>query len=121
MTRMRRTLIDPVLKTSARRLRRDSTVAEQKLWRALRASALGVRFRRQHAIGADIADFACVEAMLVVEVDGGQHGGKADAERDGRMRDAGWRVARYWNNDVLDNLDSVVADLARLVGEKKQR
>lgn len=62
----------------------------------------GWRFRRQHPVAEYVADFACVEAKLVIEVDGGQHSGSAsDARRDQVMRDAGWTVLRFWNNDVL--------------------
>jgi very-short-patch-repair endonuclease len=118
---MPRTLLDPLLRDSARRLRRDATEAERLLWRALRGEALGVRFRRQHPIGGAIADFACVEVHVVVEVDGGQHGGDADAERDAMMAAAGWRVLRYWNNEVIENLVGVVADIARVVAEQRPR
>jgi very-short-patch-repair endonuclease len=114
----RRTFIDPSLRDSARRLRRDATEAEQKMWRALRGSAFGVVFRRQHPIGAAIVDFACVEAKIVVEIDGGQHGGEADAARDEVMHAAGWRVLRYWNNEVMENLEGVLADIARALKER---
>ena len=50
---------------------------------------------------------------MVVEIDGGQHGGAADAERDAVIRDAGWRILRYWNNEVMENPDGVLADIAR--------
>jgi primosomal protein N' (replication factor Y) len=93
------------------------TDAERTLWRAIRDEALGVRFRRQHPIGTAIADFACVEAKLVIEVDGGQHGGVKDAARDAALQAAGWRILRYWNNEVIENCDGVVADvLAALRG-----
>jgi very-short-patch-repair endonuclease len=116
---MPRTLLDPLLRDVARRLRRDSTEAERRLWRAIRGSALGVGFRRQHPIGSAIADFACVEGRLVVGLDGGQHGGAADGERDAGMRAAGWRVLRYWNNEVIENLEGVLADIARVLAEGK--
>lgn len=93
---------------AARRLRGDPTQAERVLWRALRHDALGVRFRRQHPITPYVADFACVSARLVVEVDGGQHGGDTDAARDAAMIAAGWRVLRFWNNEVMANTDGVV-------------
>lgn len=89
------------------------TAAERLLWRALRHDALGVRFRRQHPIGRIIADFACVEARLIIEVDGGQRGGEADAARDAELRALGWRVLRYWNNEVVENTSGVVADVMR--------
>ena len=110
---MPRTLLDPLLRDAARRLRRDSTEAERILWRAIRGSALGVGFRRQHPIGSAIVDFACVEARLVIEIDGGQHGGAADAERDEALRAAGWRELRYWNSEVMENLDGVLAEITR--------
>jgi primosomal protein N' (replication factor Y) len=92
----------------ARRLRRDSTDAERALWHALRRNALGANFRRQHPIPPYIADFACVEARIVVEVDGGQHGGPRDTTRDAAMRAAGWRVLRFWNDEVLRNRAGVL-------------
>jgi very-short-patch-repair endonuclease len=118
---MLRTLRDPVLRDSARRLRRDATDAERKLWQAIRADALGVRFRRQHPVGGVITDFACLEARVIVEIDGGQHGGARDAQRDEALRADGWRVLRYWNNDVLENVGGVVADIAAVVRERAAR
>jgi primosomal protein N' (replication factor Y) len=94
--------------TSARRLRRESTDAERALWHALRRNALGAGFRRQHPIPPYFADFACVEARIVVEVDGGQHGGSQDTIRDAAMRAAGWRVLRFWNDEVLRNRAGVL-------------
>jgi very-short-patch-repair endonuclease len=118
---MPRIINDPMIRDYARKLRADATKAEKRLWRALRGETLGVRFRRQHPVGGDIADFACVELRIVVELDGGQHGGEADAARDTSMRAAGWRVLRYWNNDVMDSFDGVLADIARVVVEAKAR
>ena len=92
----------------ARRLRRDSTDAERALWHALRRNALGANFRRQHPIPPYVADFACVEARIVVEVDGGQHGGPRDTTRDAAMHAAGWRVLRFWNDEVLHNKAGVL-------------
>ena len=98
---------------NARRLRKDMPAAEQRLWARLRGRRLGdYRFRRQHTIGPYIADFACVEAMLVVELDGDQHAlGAApmrDAARDRFMEDEGWLVLRFWNNDVYGNIAGVL-------------
>lgn len=88
----------------ARQLRRDMTDAERLLWRHLRASQLGHRFRRQHPIGPYIVDFACLSAGLVIEVDGGQHFEPvSDARRDAFLRGEGFRLLRFWNNDVLQN------------------
>ena len=88
----------------ARGLRRDQTDAERKLWSMLRNRQLdGCKFRRQVAIDRYFADFACVDAKLVVELDGGQHADQAeyDAERTRALEASGWRVIRFWNHDVL--------------------
>jgi very-short-patch-repair endonuclease len=92
-------------------------MAEHRLWQALRSDALGVAFRRQHPVAPYVVDFACVSARLIVEVDGGQHGGEADAARDAALRAAGWRVLRFWNDDVLTNLEGVVHRIAEVVRE----
>ena len=91
-------------------LRRQSSDAEIRLWAALRNRQLGgYRFRRQHPIGPFIADFACVEHRLVVEADGGQHNGcTADGRRTDWLADRGWRVLRFWNNDILANTPGVL-------------
>jgi very-short-patch-repair endonuclease len=93
----------------ARRLRRDATDVERILWRALRESGLG-KFRRQHPIGKHIADFACPAHKLVVELDGGQHAdeAEADAARTAELARRGWRLTRFWNGDVIDNLEGVL-------------
>ncbi|MGK7868921.1 endonuclease domain-containing protein [Falsiroseomonas sp. E2-1-a20] len=106
---------DPTLGAAARRLRRDATVEERLLWRALRRNALGAAFRRQHPIPPFIADFACIEARLVVEVDGGRRGDAGDAVRDAALVAAGWHVLRYWNNEVRGNLEGVLADVVRVL------
>jgi primosomal protein N' (replication factor Y) len=100
----------------ARRLRRNTTEAERLLWDALRKDQLGWRFRRQHPIRPYVVDFACVEARLVIEADGGQHGRPGDHNiRDNALRRGGWRVLRFWNNDILENragiLELIVATL----------
>jgi primosomal protein N' (replication factor Y) len=79
------------------------------LWARLRRDALGWHFRRQHAIGAYVADFACIAARVVVELDGGQHAeNQGDARRDGELTAGGWTVLRFWNTEVVENLDGVV-------------
>src|SRR5690242_13265404 len=89
--------------TRARRLRRDATDAERRLWYRLRARQIdGAKFVRQEPIGPYVADFVCREQRLVVELDGGQHAtDKRDAMRDDWLRQHGYRVLRFWNNDVL--------------------
>ena len=93
----------------ARTLRVNATDAERVLWRSLRSEQLGARFRRQHSLGPYVLDFACVAQQLAVEVDGGQHNGSAsDTVRDGWLAAQGWRVLRFWNNDVMNNIDGVL-------------
>ncbi|PWS37279.1 hypothetical protein DFH01_10535 [Falsiroseomonas bella] len=104
----------------ARRLRNAMTDAERKLWQALRFDALGVRFRRQHPVPPYVADFAAPAAMLIVEVDGGQHGGDADAARDAALRGAEWRVLRFWNDEVLGNRDGVIQRIAEALSGIKR-
>jgi very-short-patch-repair endonuclease len=107
------------LRKTARRLRRDATLAEQRLWQALRANALGVPFRRQHPIRPYIADFAAPSARLVIEVDGGQHAGGVHIVRDAALVASGWRVLRFWNNDVLANIDGVVHRIVEALREAR--
>jgi very-short-patch-repair endonuclease len=98
----------------AKRLRRDMTDAERKLWSALRGARLdGAKFRRQQPIGPFIADFVCQEHRLIVEADGGQHSGSAtDPRRTVFLQSKGYRVLRFWNNDILSNLDGVAQLIA---------
>jgi len=103
-------------KEFARKLRASMTDAEKQLWRHLRQHQLpGHRFRRQHPVGPFIADFACVEKRLIIEIDGGQHNSVADASRDAWFERHGWRVLRYWNNDVLGRTEDVLADILRML------
>ena len=98
----------------ARGLRKAQTDAEASLWWRLRDRRMaGVKFRRQHAIGPYVVDFACPERMLVVELDGGQHVEQAryDADRTAWLRSRGYDVLRYWNDDVLADLDSVLESI----------
>lgn len=84
--------------------------AEQVLWHHLRCrQILGLKFRRQHPFGDYILDFVCLENRLVIEVDGGQHGEQAedDDNRTQKLQEAGFRVLRFWNNEVLKDIESV--------------
>jgi very-short-patch-repair endonuclease len=89
----------------ARRLRREMTDAERAMWRLLRALAPEARWRRQVQIRHFITDFASHRAKLVIEVDGGQHAEEADAVRTAIIEAEGYRVLRFWNNDVLGNAE----------------
>src|ERR1700722_16918240 len=94
----------------ARRLRKNSTIAEAKLWRRLRARELnGFKFVRQEPVGRYVADFICREHKLIIEVDGGQHAdSKRDIVRDAWLREHHYRVLRFWNNDVIGNIEGVL-------------
>ena len=99
------------LRRYARRLRRDQTDAERKVWSRLRDRRLcGARFRRQHPIGPFIAEFCRTESRLVIELDGGQHASqkRSDAERTAFLEGQGYRVLRFWDNDVLTNTEGVL-------------
>lgn len=94
----------------ARKLRRDATHVEQILWRALREKLPEWKFRRQHPIGRRVADFACPARKLAIELDGGQHADEemADALRTAELAERGYRVIRFWNSDLTENLESVL-------------
>src|SRR4051812_14440803 len=100
-------------RAAARRLRANETSAEIRLWRALKALPLeGTHFRRQAPIGPFIVDFACLEQRLLVEVDGPSHttddASRRDELRTAFLRQFGYRVLRFWNAEVYDNLDGVI-------------
>jgi very-short-patch-repair endonuclease len=99
----------------ARRLRRNATEAEKRLWWALRELPGDYRFRRQHPIGRRVVDFACPARKLVIELDGGQHATDevADQARTIELTRHGYRVIRFWNNDVLGNTAGVVETILR--------
>jgi len=99
----------------ARQLRRDMTEAERAMWRLLRTVAPNARWRRQVPIRHFIADFASHRAKLVIEVDGGQHSCDADAARAAMIEAEGYRVLRFWNNDVLGNADGCARVLAAAI------
>ena len=102
---------------AARRLRRNQTDAEKRLWFGLRArQLLGVKFRRQQPIGPFTVDFCSLEPKLVIEVDGGQHAESvADEQRSAFLRRSGYEVLRFWNNEVLSHLDEVVERIAEAI------
>lgn len=109
----------------ARRLRRDQTEAEARLWRHLRNSAIEhAKFHRQHQIGSYTADFACIELGLVIELDGSQHSDRNghDEKRASDMATQGFVTIRFWNDDITQNLEGVLhtitTTIRRLRSEK---
>jgi len=105
---------------NARALRRDMTEVEHRLWFLLRGRRLeGRKFRRQHPVGAFVVDFACVTHRLVVELDGGQHAearAAYDAWRTAWLEAQGWRVMRFWNDQVYSTPDEVVDTIRKALG-----
>jgi very-short-patch-repair endonuclease len=99
------------------------TDAERRLWSALRSRRLHqFKFRRQYPIGPYIVDFACIEHRLIVEADGGQHCENADdARRTAWLEAQGWRVLRFWNNDILANVDGVQVAILRALDDDEPR
>lgn len=107
----------PPLPRDRATLRRASTDAERMLWACLRNRQLKyAKFRRQHSIGSYIADFFCLEARLVIELDGGQHDQRtrrvADQRRTQYLQAHGYTVLRFWNNEVSENIDGVLEAIA---------
>jgi primosomal protein N' (replication factor Y) len=99
-----------------RRLRGNATDSERLLWRSLRKHQLGKRFRRQFPIPPYIVDFACIEARLIIEADGGQHAMPGEHDRrDAVLVARGWRVLRFWNNDILKNRQGVLQRIVEVL------
>ena len=100
----------------ARRLRRGASDAELRLWYRIRDRQLeGWKFNRQKPIGSFVVDFVCREAGLIVEIDGGQHALRQskDAKRTAYLESLGYKVIRFWNNEVLENTEGVLETIAR--------
>ena len=101
----------PKIFGNAKELHRNMTPAEAKLWSHLRANQMkDVHFRNQHAIGDYVVDFCAVRKKLIIELDGGQHIDQEeyDADRTAFLESQGYRVLRFWNNDVMNNMDAVL-------------
>ncbi|HEX5960391.1 MAG TPA: endonuclease domain-containing protein [Rhodanobacteraceae bacterium] len=108
--------VNPPLPTrtlgAAKTLRQTVTEAEQELWYRLRGGRLdGMKFRRQHPVPPYIVDFYCMEARLVVELDGSQHGADVDARRTATLEGQGLLVLRFWDNQVLADIDAVLSEI----------
>jgi very-short-patch-repair endonuclease len=103
----------------ARTMRKEQSRAEKAVWDLVRGSRLGAKFRRQHPVEGYIADFACFEAMLIVEVDGHSHDDTQayDAARTRTLEAAGWRVMRVRDAEVLSDIGAVARKLAKVLAE----
>src|SRR5260370_12415788 len=101
-TRFRNALLNGALLERSRQMRSEPTDAERKLWEKLRRGGLGVKFKRQYALCGYIVDFCCPQQRLIVELDGGQHAESVayDEQRTQILGNEGFRVLRFWNNDV---------------------
>lgn len=113
---VRRKMRDPKPQTlaNAKSLRSNQTEAEARLWYHLRAHRfMGLKFKRQKPVGRYIADFVCWERRLIIELDGGQHAEQVayDQQRDAWLRSEGYTVLRFWNNDVMQQLDGVLEQI----------
>lgn len=107
----------------ARKLRRDATEAEKKVWRGLREAFPASRFRRQVPIGPYFADFFSFSAKLIIEIDGGQHATATeyDAARTRFLEAQGYAVFRFWNNDVIENIEGVLSVIAAALSPSPSR
>jgi very-short-patch-repair endonuclease len=97
-------------RSKAQELRRNPTEAERKLWQHLRLRQIeGCKFRRQQPLGSYIVDFVCLEKRIVIEVDGGQHNAQViyDRQRTAWIEEQGFRVLRFWDNEVMQNIEAV--------------
>ncbi len=103
----------------ARQLRHNMTEAERHLWHRIRLKQLdGARFRRQAPMGSYVVDFVCHDAKLIVEIDGGQHADRIGQDADGTawLEAEGYRVLRFWNNEVFENLEGVLQVIHAALG-----
>ena len=107
---------------SAGMLRKESTPAEQKLWSRIRNDQLGVTFRRQHAVGIYIPDFCSPRAKLIIELDGSQHLEQAeyDQERTKYFESVGYKVIRFWNNDVMNKIEEVLLTITYALEDQSE-
>jgi very-short-patch-repair endonuclease len=106
----------------ARQLRHETTPTENKLWAYLRLMRVdGVRFRRQHAIGPFIADFCAPKEKMIIELDGSQHIDQEDYddERSEYLTSIGYKVIRFWNNDVMNHIEDVMQSIQRALDDGK--
>ncbi len=120
---MPHSIVAKLTRSNAKRMRKSMTDAEAKLWQELRAHRLeGLGFKRQMPIGNYIADFACVAHKLIIEVDGSHHAdGKQfiyDKKRAAYLKEQGWTVLRFWNDDVLKDINNVCQHIISVLQEQ---
>jgi len=113
---------NPKTMHQAGELRKESTPAEVKLWSRIRNDQLGVNFRRQHAVGIYIPDFCSPKAKLIIELDGSQHleQEEYDEERTKYLGSQGYKVIRFWNNDVMNNIEGVILTIVHALEDKEK-
>ncbi len=112
-----------ILTSLAKELRHTQTEAEGVLWSKLRNKQLdGIKFRRQQPLGGYIVDFVSLDKKLIIEIDGGQHSEEQAIKQDGQrtkwLENEGYRVIRFWNNDVLENLEGVIMEIQEKLDDR---
>ena len=114
---------NPKTMNTAGKLRKESTPAERKLWSRIRNDQLGVTFRRQHAVGVYIPDFCSPKAKLIIELDGSQHLEQEayDQERTKYFESLGYKVIRFWNNDIMKDLKSVILAIIHAMEDRNKQ
>ena len=110
---------NPKIKYQAIQLRKDPTAAERKLWSRIRNDQLGVTFRRQRAVGNYIPDFCSPKAKLIIEMDGSQHleQEEYDEERTKYLESQGYKVIRFWNHNLMKDIDSAILAIRHAMEE----
>lgn len=116
-----RTDVPPRMRRFAREMRKDATLPEHLLWQVLRNKQLnGLKFRRQVPCDDYILDFVCLEARLIIEIDGSQHScSQSDVDRDTHFQRRGFKTVRFWNGDILNNLDDVCMHILHEAGVRR--
>jgi very-short-patch-repair endonuclease len=111
---------NPKTKHQAINLRKESTPAERKLWSRIRNDHLGISFRSQHAIGRYIPDFCSPKAKVIIELDGSQHleQSEYDSERTKFLESQGYKVIRFWNNEVMNDIEGGLLAIAQKLKEQ---
>ena len=102
-------------------LRRERTEAEDRVWQRIRNRQIGgFKWRFQHTVGERVGDFVCLEAMLIVEIDGSQHDEQVDRRRTAELEARGFAVIRFWNSDVFENLDGVLEAMLAAAQQRQE-